>query len=109
MKQCREAAAQELPPVAKNQQRVEAGRDLWRSSRSIITSRSNRATETQLTRTMSSWLLNIPRDGDSTTSLLACAQVLGHPHSEKVFPDVQKEPLVFRFVPADSSSATGHH
>jgi len=30
-------------------------------------------------------------------------------HSEKVFPDIQKEPLVFPFVPSASSPSTRHH
>uniref|UniRef100_A0A663MPQ5 TLC domain-containing protein n=1 Tax=Athene cunicularia TaxID=194338 RepID=A0A663MPQ5_ATHCN len=32
---------------------------------------------------------------------------LGHPLSKKVFPDVQREPPVFQFVPAASSPVTG--
>lgn len=32
--------------------------------------------------------------------------VLGHPQSEKVFPDIQRESL---FVPITSSPVTGHH
>ena len=35
--------------------------------------------------------------------------VLGHPHSSTVFPDVQKEPLVFQFVPVASCRLIGHH
>jgi len=35
--------------------------------------------------------------------------VLGHPHSEKVFPNVQREPPVFWFVPIASGPDTGHH
>ena len=35
--------------------------------------------------------------------------VLGHPHREKVFPDVQKDPPVFQFVPIASGPGTGHH
>ena len=34
--------------------------------------------------------------------------VLGHPHSEKVFPDVQSEPPGFQFVPIASGPVTGH-
>jgi len=34
---------------------------------------------------------------------------LGHPHREKVFPDVQREPPVFQFVPTASGPATGHN
>ena len=33
---------------------------------------------------------------------------LSHPHSEKEFPDVQREPPVFQFVPIASGPATGH-
>ena len=35
--------------------------------------------------------------------------VLGHPHSEKMFPDVQKEPPVFQVVPTASGPVSGHH
>ena len=35
--------------------------------------------------------------------------VLGCPHSEKVFLDVQREPPVFHFVPIASGLVTGHH
>ena len=35
--------------------------------------------------------------------------VLGHPHSEKVFPDAQREPPVFQCVPIVSGPVTGHH
>jgi len=34
--------------------------------------------------------------------------VLGHPHSEKVFPDVQTGPPMFQCVPIASGSVTGH-
>ena len=32
-----------------------------------------------------------------------------HSHTEKVLPDVQREPPVFQLVPVDSGSVTGHH
>jgi len=35
--------------------------------------------------------------------------VLGPPHSEKVFPDVQRELPVLQFVPISSGPVTGHH
>jgi len=35
--------------------------------------------------------------------------VLSHPHTEKVFPDVQREPLMFQCVPIASGPVTGHH
>jgi len=35
--------------------------------------------------------------------------VLGHPHSEKVFPDVQREPSVFQLVPVASCAVTAYH
>jgi len=35
--------------------------------------------------------------------------VLDYPHSEKLFSDVQREPLVFRFVPVASGRVPGHH
>lgn len=35
--------------------------------------------------------------------------VLGHPHSEEVFLDVQREPLVFLFVPGATGPISGHH
>ena len=35
--------------------------------------------------------------------------VLSNQRSEEVFPDVQKEPLVFQFVPTASCLVTVHH
>lgn len=35
--------------------------------------------------------------------------VLNHSHRKEAFPDVQREPSVFQFVPPASSPATGHH
>ena len=35
--------------------------------------------------------------------------VLSHPHSEKVFPEVQREPAVFLCVPIASGPVTGRH
>lgn len=35
--------------------------------------------------------------------------VLGHPHGEKVFPGVQREPSMFQVVPVASSPVAGHH
>jgi len=34
---------------------------------------------------------------------------LCHPHSKKVFPDSQREPPLFQFVPIASCPVTGHH
>lgn len=34
--------------------------------------------------------------------------VLSYPQSEKVFPDIWKEPPVFQFVPIASDSVSGH-
>jgi len=35
--------------------------------------------------------------------------VLSHPHSEKTFPDVHREPPVFQFVPTASGLVTQRH
>ena len=41
--------------------------------------------------------------------LLFCDSViLGHPHSQKVFPNAQREPPVFAFVPTACGPVTGH-
>jgi len=53
-------------------------------------------------------LLNISKDGDATTSLdnpCQCSVIL----MVKVFPDVQREPPVFQFVPIASHPVTGYH
>lgn len=34
--------------------------------------------------------------------------VFGHPHNEKVYPEVQREPPIFQFAPTASGPATGH-
>ena len=54
-------------------------------------------------------LLNISKDGESTTSLGNLCQCLVTSHSQKVFPDVQREPPVFQFVPIASCPVTGYH
>ncbi len=85
---------------------AEVGRDLLRASGPTLC--SSRATYGQLPRTMSRWLLNI--SGGGLYNLPGQpVPVLGHPHSEKVFPDVQTEPPVFQFVPIASGPVTGHH
>jgi len=43
---------------------------------------------------------------DHLSDLTAHSQ---HPHSAKVFPDVQKEPPVLQVVPVASGPVTGHH
>jgi len=58
---------------------------------------------------MSRQLLNISKDGDSTTSLDNLCLVLSYPDSENVFPDAYEEPHVFQFVLIDSGPVTGHH
>lgn len=35
--------------------------------------------------------------------------MLSQPHSKKVFPNIQKEPSVFQFVPIGSCLVTGNH
>ena len=58
---------------------------------------------------MSRWLLNISKDGELHNLPGQPVPVLGHPHSKKVFSDVQKESPVFQFVPIDSCPVTRHH
>jgi len=56
---------------------------------------------------MSRWLLNISKDEDSTTSPVnLCLVTLT---VKKVFPDVQRLPIVFQFVPIDSGPVIGQH
>ena len=66
-------------------------------------------TQSQLPRTMSRWLLNFSKDGDSTSSLGNLCPCSVNLTVEKVFPNVQREPPVFRFVPVASGPVTGHH
>ena len=58
---------------------------------------------------MSRWVLSISKDGDSTGLSGKPVQMLSHLHSRKVFPDVEREPPVFQFVPTASGPVTGHH
>jgi len=67
---------------------------------------SSRVTYRRLSKTRSSELLNISKDGDFTASL---GNTVDHPHSEKGFPDAQREPPVFQCVPIPSGPVTGHH
>ena len=91
---------------SQNHRMVEVGKDLWRSSGP--TPCSSRATQSQLPRTMFRRYLNIAKEGDHNL-LQQPVPGLSHPHSEKVFPDVQAEPPVFQFVPIVSGPVAGHH
>jgi len=62
---------------------------------------SSRVTKNRLPRTMSRWLLNIS-EGRLHNVSGQPVPVLSHPHIKKVFPDVQREPSVFLFVPIAS-------
>lgn len=64
----------------------EAGRDLWRSFGKTLLLKQD-----HLLRTMSSWLWNISRGGDSTTSL-------GYFMVKKVFPGVWRDRPLFQFA-----------
>jgi len=70
---------------------------------------SSRATYGPLPRTMPRWLPHISKDGDAATSPGKPVPVPGHPHSEKLFPDIQREPPVFQFMPIASDPVTGNH
>ena len=59
---------------------------------------SGRATYSSLPRTVSRWLLNMSKDGDSTVSLGNLCQYSVPLTVKKVFPNVQTEPPVFQFV-----------
>lgn len=48
----------------------------------------------------------VSEDEDSTGKPVL---VLGHPHCGKLFPEVQREPLVFQSVPIPSEPVTEHH
>lgn len=65
---------------------------------------SGRATKSRLPVTMFSWLLNISKD-----EYLSGQGVVGQAQSEKVFPDIQKECPVFKFMPIASGPGTGYH
>jgi len=69
---------------------------------------SCRATYSQLLRAMSRWVLSISKDGDSTNLFWQPVPVFSHPHSKKVFPDVQREHPTFQFVPIVPCPVTGH-
>ena len=51
-------------------------------------------------------LVQAPCSGRATQSQMP---VFSHPHSERVFPDIQRGFPVFQFVPIASSPVTGHH
>ena len=94
-----------LGKYSKNHTVGEVGRGLWRSLGP--TPCSSRATYSQLPRTTSGWHLNISKVGDSNLPGQPVPG-LGHPHGEKAFPDVQREPPVLQFEPTASGPATGH-
>ncbi|KAF1578753.1 UNVERIFIED_CONTAM: Golgin subfamily B member 1, partial [Eudyptes pachyrhynchus] len=59
-------------------------------------------TQSQLLRTMSRGLLNVSKEGGSKTSLGSLCPCSVTLTMEKVFPDVQREPPMFQFVPVAS-------
>jgi len=85
-----------------NRKVVKAVRDLWRSSCPIPLLKHGHL-DPGLLRNMSRCLLNIFSLPEQPV------QVLGHPHSKKVFPGVQRESPVFQCVHVASGPVTGHH
>ena len=79
---------------------VKVGRDFWNSSSwTLLLKQSHLELVAQD---------DVCEDGDSTTSLgnlCQCSVTL----TVKLFPDVQREPPAFQFVPIASCPATGHH
>ena len=96
-----------LDPLLKTQNHtmIEVGRNLWMSSGPTLLLKRRcleQVAQDHVQTTfeyLQGWRLhNLP--GQSVS-------VLGHPHSEKAFPDVQREPPVFQFVPIASGPVTG--
>jgi len=86
---------------------VELGRDLWKSPGSTpLLKQDNLEPVSQdcvqrALQYLQGWRLhNLPEQ---------LVPVLGHPHSKKVFQDVQTEPAVLQFVSTASGLFTGHH
>ena len=79
---------------------VEAGRDLWRSSGPTPLLKQGHLGQVASDHVqiafeyLQGWRLH-NLSGQPVP-------VLGHPHSKKVFPDVQREPPVLQFVPTAS-------
>ena len=92
--------------LSQNHGMAEVGRDLWRSSSPTPLPKQGHLERiaqdcVQMAfEYLQGWRLH-----------KVCGQpvpLLGHPHSEKVFPHVQEEPPVFHFVPIASCPVTGH-
>lgn len=75
-------------------------KDLWRASRPTSLLKQHHI---ELVQEAFEYVQEDPQPPWPTLS------ALGHHHSVKVFPRVQKEPLMFQFVPIASGCGTGHH
>lgn len=86
---------------------VEVGRDLWRSSCPALLLKQGHLEPVAQDHVQMAfeYLQGWRLDNFSGQPV----PVLGHPYSEKVFPDVQTEPPVFQSVPITSGPVTGHH
>jgi len=86
---------------------IKAGRDLWRSSGTITLSRQGhlQPVAQDHAQTDFEYLQRLRLHNLLGEPVL----VLSDPHTEKVFPDIQREPLMFQCVPIASGPATGHH
>ena len=98
---------QPVLPTSQNHRLAEVGRDVWRSSGlTPLLKQGHLEMVAQDHAQMAFEYLQGWRLHNLTGQPVP---VLSHPHGEKVFPDVQREPAVFQFVPIASCSATGNH
>jgi len=86
---------------------VEVGRDLWRATAliSLLKQGHLELVAQDHVQMASAYLHGYRLHGLSGKPV----SMLSHLHSEKVFPDVQREPSVFQCMPTASGPATGHH
>ena len=85
---------------------VEVGKDLWKSHPTLLLKQGHLDQAAQdcvstAFEYLQGWKLH-NLSGQPVS-------VLSHPHSKKVFPDVQREPPVFQLMPIASGPGTGHH
>ena len=86
---------------------VEVGRDLWRSSGPTLQLKQGHLEPAAQDSVQTAFeFLQGGRLHNLSGQLVP---VLGHLHSRKVFPDVQREPPVFHCVPMASGPVRGHH
>jgi len=92
--------------VSQNHRMVKVGRDLWKSTGPPLWLKHSHLE--LLAQNHVQTTFEYLQGGRSHKNSGQPVSVLNHPHSEKLFPDIQREPPVFQFLSIASCPITGH-